>query len=181
LELAPLKEKLEKRIEAEQALSKDIHDLRYQVAKLDHEPLLSMISKNRGMMETLKDDLLKIKESLGNGSLSHHIQKLEVQLNMFKNDLQQQIYKMKEFSEQLYLKQLEHTDKLDYELAKMRKQEKDAREAMDRSTRDVKSLKQGEAEMREMMVAAAEGVCALVELESIASAMEQQDEVDRRN
>ena len=56
-----------------------------------------MIGRNRLMIENIKVDVTKLKESESKISLTHHIQKVEVQMTVFKNDLQQQVYKMKEF------------------------------------------------------------------------------------
>lgn len=58
-----------------------------------------MIAKNRGLIETLGDEVKKLKDTEGKASLGMQIHKLEANFNNFKNDMQNQIYKMKEFDE----------------------------------------------------------------------------------
>ena len=69
-------------------------------------------------------------------------------LTMCKNDLQQQIYKMKEFDEQLYMKQIEIQDKFDYEFIKAKKQEQENLAAVDKVSKELQGNKQDMAELR---------------------------------
>jgi hypothetical protein len=67
--------------------------------RLSHEPLLSMIGKNRGLIENIAEEVRKLKETEGKASLGMQIMKLEANFNNFKADVQNQIYRMKEFDD----------------------------------------------------------------------------------
>jgi hypothetical protein len=47
-----------------------------------------MIGRNRQLIENLLEDVKKLKESENRGALQQYIQKVDLQLNMTKNDLQ---------------------------------------------------------------------------------------------
>ena len=66
-----------------------------------------MISKNRELIEQIKVDLVKLKDDGNRVQMSQDIRRLDATLNLTKNDLYQQIYKMREFQDQLYIKGLE--------------------------------------------------------------------------
>ena len=76
-------------------------------ARLSHNPLLNMISKNRELIEHMTVDLTKLKDDGNRVQMSQDIRRLDATLNLTKNDLYQQIYKMREFQDQLYLKGVE--------------------------------------------------------------------------
>ena len=66
-----------------------------------------MISKNRELIEQIKVDVVKLKDDGNRVQLSQDIKRLDATLNLTKNDLYQQIYKMREFQDQLYIKGVE--------------------------------------------------------------------------
>lgn len=148
--------------------------------RLAHEPLLAMIAKNRGLIEQLAEDMRKLKDTEGKASLGMQMHKLEGNLANFKNEMQNQLYKMKEFDEQLFSKSLTLESKVDLELLKMRKQVQELQSVQDSVAKNVIANSGFIADLKESAANLAQSVIALVELECIASAMEQQHEVDRR-
>jgi hypothetical protein len=66
-----------------------------------------MISKNRELIEQIKVDVVKLKDDGNRVQMSQDIRRLDATLNLTKNDLYQQIYKMREFQDQLYIKGVE--------------------------------------------------------------------------
>lgn len=82
---APLQAALEDHGTSLSALSSQLAGLR---TSLDHEPLLAMIGRNRQLIENLMDDVRKLRETENRAALTQHIHKVELQLNMAKNDLQ---------------------------------------------------------------------------------------------
>lgn len=55
----------------------------------------------------MKVDVVKLKDDGNRVQMSQDIRRLDATLNLTKNDLYQQIYKMREFQDQLYIKGVE--------------------------------------------------------------------------
>ena len=97
-----------------------------------------------------------------------------------KNDLYQQIYKMKEFQEQLYTKNVEINARIDQETFKSQKCADELQSGIDTHSVDIKKANTEIYIIRDLIANLGEAVCSIVELEAVASALEQQDEVDRK-
>jgi hypothetical protein len=100
------------------------------------------------------------------------LQRIEVTQAVMKNDVQQQIYKIKEFNEQLYMKQVEFGQKLDYEMIKVRKDQLDIQSQIDRTGTEISTIQKQKREINELIQTMGEAVCSLVELEAVTSALE---------
>ncbi len=141
--------------------------------KLSHDPLLKLLDRCTDQLTLLTADVKKLKDDSSKGSLSQSIQRLEVTQALNKNDVQQQLYKIKEFNEQLYLKQVEAAQKLDFELLKTRRQISEVTQGVDRQTAEAKRIENEVALVREGVRNLGEAVVGVVELEAVTSAMEQ--------
>lgn len=140
--------------------------------KLSHDPLLKLIDRNTEHLETITADLKKLKDDSSKGSLSQAIQRIEVTQALNKNDVQQQLYKVKEFNEQMYLKQVEIAQKLDFEMVKARRQVGEVASGVEKCSAEGRKVEGEVLNMREVIRNIAEAVCAVVELEAVTSALE---------
>lgn len=139
-----------------------------------------MISKNRELIEQIKVDVVKLKDDGNRVQMSQDIRRLDATLNLTKNDLYQQIYKMREFQDQLYIKGVEQDARMDQEGIKTKKRTDEMQSNFDTQVGELKKTQRELADARELINAVGEAVCSIVELEAVASALEQQDEVDRK-
>ena len=79
---------------------------------------------------------------------------------------------MKEFEEQLYIKQIEISDKLDYETIKIRKSVEEGLSHAEKNSKDLKSLTTDLYQFKDLISSISESIISLVELEVITSALE---------
>lgn len=149
-------------------------------ARLNPEPLVQMIGKTRLLAENLAADLRKLKESESKGALQNHIHKVELGLSVAKNELQQQIYKMKEFEEQLFIRQTDCTQQLEAEVTRFKRAEAEIESQVAGVARELRQLRAESDGHKERTKVNAEAIGAILELEMLSSALEQQEEIDRR-
>jgi hypothetical protein len=104
--------------------------------------------------------------------MSQDIRRLDATLNLTKNDLYQQIYKMREFQDQLYLKGVEQDARMDQEGVKTKKRADEMQSSLDGLVGELKRTHREISDARELIGAVGEAVCSIVELEAVASALE---------
>ncbi len=150
--------------------------------RLSHDPLLDMLGRDRALLDTLRADMTRMKEETGTkNSLVSQLNKLEVTQAQHRKELQQHLYKLQEFADTIYARQMEAETKADMTAVQIRGRIEQVQQGVDGLGKEARVMLDTVNGHWEQLLNVAEGVCALVELEAVASALEQQDEVDRKN
>ncbi|CDW82927.1 UNKNOWN [Stylonychia lemnae] len=121
-------------------------------SKYNHNKINETIQSFREQLEVMGRDLKFIRNNEHNHELVTRISKTESNMNYFKNDLQQQIYKLKEFDEQLYLKQIETGEQFDLEIIKIKRERSDLHLAQDKNQKDFQNLRQEDSKLQEQIM-----------------------------
>eukprot|EP00347_Sterkiella_histriomuscorum_P011721 403371366 len=149
--------------------------------KFNQDKIYEQLTSMQSQQELINKEFKAIRNNEQITQLQNLINRTDSNIQFVQKDLSQQIYKLKDFDEQLYHKQIEFEEKLDLELIKLRRERSDQQINIDKLGKELNSLRHEDGLLQDQVSTLAEILGTVIEVLTIKIAVQQQKEIEKKS